>query len=209
MSLLTKKTIYCNIEQISITKVNKIEDMLGDGAISFQVPDVSFDDIAGHDEVKNRLKEIANFLTKVGEGRLSESSSRSIRALFKMIDDIESIADSCVNILNSIERKRAQKIVFPEQINNNVHLLFSMVRGSLDLMVTMLTHKEEISLSLAKDTENEINNFRDILKSEHLNNLEKGIYKYDAGIIYNDIISQCERIGDFAMNVDESFKNIY
>lgn len=162
------------------------------------------------EEFSDRLeKEIANFLTKVGEGRLSESSSRSIRALFKMIDDIESIADSCVNILNSIERKRAQKIVFPEQINNNVHLLFSMVRGSLDLMVTMLTHKEEISLSLAKDTENEINNFRDILKSEHLNNLEKGIYKYDAGIIYNDIISQCERIGDFAMNVDESFKNIY
>ncbi|NCB13039.1 MAG: AAA family ATPase, partial [Erysipelotrichia bacterium] len=62
MSLLTKGTIYCNIEQISIIKVNKIEDMLGDGAISFQVPDVSFDDIAGHDEVKNRLKEIANFL---------------------------------------------------------------------------------------------------------------------------------------------------
>lgn len=62
MSLINKKTIFCNIEQVSITKVNKIEDMLGDGAISFEVPDVSFDDIAGHEDVKNRLKEIANFL---------------------------------------------------------------------------------------------------------------------------------------------------
>lgn len=162
------------------------------------------------EEFSNRLeKEIAIYLTKVGEGRLSEASSRRMRALFKMIDDIESIADSCVNILNAIERKKDQKIFFPEQINNNVHLLFSMVRGALDLMVTMLTHNEELPLSLAQETEKEINNFRDILISEHLNNLEKGIYKYDAGIIYNDIISQSERIGDFAINVDESFKNLF
>ncbi|HOO85476.1 MAG TPA: hypothetical protein PLS94_12980, partial [Prolixibacteraceae bacterium] len=76
-------------------------------------------------------------------------------------------------------------------------------------MVTMLTHEEDMPLSMANDTEKEINNFRDILKSEHLNNLEKGVYKYDAGIMYNDIVSQSERIGDYAYNVDESFKNLF
>jgi phosphate:Na+ symporter len=160
------------------------------------------------EEYADRLeKEIAIYLTKVGEGRLSESNSRGMRSLFKMIDDIESIADSCINISNAIERKHKNKIRFPEQINNNVYLMFEMVRDALDMMVTMLTYNEDMPLSMALETEKEINNFRDILKSEHLNNLEKGIYKYDAGIIYNDIISQCERIGDFAINVDESYKN--
>ena len=165
--------------------------------------------IAG-EKYANRLEtEIANYLTKVGEGRLSETSSLRMRALYKMIDDIESVADSCINILNVIDRKRTQKIVFPDHINNNIHLMFNMVRDSLDMMVTMLTHDEELPLSLAQKTEGEINNFRDILKSEHLENLEKGIYKYDAGIIYNDMVSQCERIGDFAINVDEAFKGLF
>ncbi|MDA3879094.1 MAG: Na/Pi cotransporter family protein [Prolixibacteraceae bacterium] len=160
------------------------------------------------EEYADRLeKEIAIYLTKVGEGRLSESSSKSMRALFKMIDDIESVADSCINILNAIDRKNEKKIRFPEPVNNNVHLMFNMVRDALDMMVTMLTHNDVLPLSMAVETEKEINNFRDILKSEHLNNLEKGVYKYEAGIIYNDIISQCERIGDYAINVDESYKN--
>lgn len=162
------------------------------------------------EEYSDRMeKEIAKYLTKVGEGRLSEASSRRMHALYKMIDDMESIADSCNNILNIIDRKRAAKIHFPEQIDNNVLLIFTMVREALDIMVTMLTHEEEVHLSMAFGTEKEINNYRDILKSEHLNNLEKGVYKYDAGIIYNDIVSQSERIGDYALNVDESFKNLF
>jgi phosphate:Na+ symporter len=154
-------------------------------------------------------KEIANYLTKVGEGRLSENSSKKLRALYEMIDDIESIADSCMNMLNIIERKRVKKIDFPEPVINNIQLMFNMVQESLDTMVTILTHEEQLPLSMAQETEKEINNFRDILKNEHLDNLEKGVYNYDAGILYNDIISQCERIGDFAINVDESYKSLF
>jgi phosphate:Na+ symporter len=154
-------------------------------------------------------KEIANYLTKVGEGRLSENSSKKLRALYEMIDDIESIADSCMNILNITERKRLRKIEFTEPVNNNIQLMFNMVQEALDTMVTILTHEEQLPLSMAQETEKEINNYRDILKSEHLDNLEKGIYNYDAGILYNDIISQCERIGDFAINVDESYKSLF
>jgi phosphate:Na+ symporter len=154
-------------------------------------------------------KEIANYLTKVGEGRLSENSSKKLRALYEMIDDIESIADSCMNILNIAERKRVRKIEFPEPVNNNIQLMLNMVQEALDTMVTILTQKDQLPLSMAQETEKEINNFRDILKSEHLDNLEKGIYNYDAGILYNDIISQCERIGDYAINVDESYKSLF
>jgi phosphate:Na+ symporter len=126
-----------------------------------------------------------------------------------MIDDIESIADSCINIFNAIERKKVAKIKYPDQIISNVTLIFSITRDAIEMMVTMLTHDEDMPLSMANETEKELNNLRDIFKSEHLNNLEKGVYKYDAGIIYIDIISQCERIGDYAINVDESFKILY
>jgi len=166
--------------------------------------------IESKEVLSDRLeKEIANFLTKVSEGRLSENSSRRVRALYEMIDDIESIADSCMNILNIVERKRAKKIEFPEPVNNNIQLMLNMVQEALDIMVTMLTHDEKLPLSMSQETEKEINNFRDILKNEHLDNLEKGIYNYDAGIVYNDLISQCERIGDFAINVVESYKTLF
>lgn len=160
-------------------------------------------------DFSNRLeKEIANYLTKVGEMRLSESSSMHLRGLYKMIDDLKSISESCVNITSAIEHKRFLKIDFPEQIHNNIQLIFNMVNEALDIMVTMLTHEEETPLSMAQETEREINNYRDILKSDHLNNLQRGIYNYDAGIIYNDIISQSERIGDFAIDVDESYRTL-
>lgn len=192
----TSRKMFRNVERFLIDKNDKEYLVLKERILS------------EYQNAKRYEEEIANYLTKVGEGRLSETSSKSLRSQYKMIDDIINIANSCMNIFHAIERKRAQKIEFPEQVNNNILLLFNMVKEALDTMVTMQTHEEQMPFSMAKDTENEINNFRDILKSEHLNNLEKSVYKYDAGLIYNDIVSQCERIGDFAFNVDESFKGL-
>jgi len=192
----TSRKMFRNIERIFLDKNDK------------EYPALKEKILAEYQISKRYEEEIANYLTKVGEGRLSETSSKSLRSQYKMIDDIINISNSCMNIFNAIERKRAQKIEFPEQVNNNIVLLFNMVNEALDTMVTMQTHEEQLPISMAKETENEINNFRDILKSEHLNNLEKNVYKYDAGLIYNDIVSQCERIGDFAINVDEAFKGL-
>ncbi len=192
----TSRKMFRNIERVFLDKNDKEYSALKEKIM------------AEHQISKRYEEEIANYLTKVGEGRLSETSSKSLRSQYKMIDDIINISNSCMNIFNAIERKRAQKIEFPEQVNNNIVLLFNMVNEALDTMVTMQTHEEQLPISMAKETENEINNFRDILKSEHLNNLEKNVYKYDAGLIYNDIVSQCERIGDFAINVDEAFKGL-
>lgn len=165
--------------------------------------------ISSEDEANTIEKEIAQYLTKVGEVRLSEANSRRIRALYKMVDDIESIADSNINILDAYKRKNKGALVFPERVENNIALMFHMVNDAIDNMLAVLTNDDELPLSLAQDMERDINNFRDILKSEHLDNLQRGIYNYDAGIVYNDVISQCERIGDYTINVVESFKNLY
>jgi phosphate:Na+ symporter len=190
------RKMYMSIEKILFEKHEKEYNNLKEGIHSKEV-------------FADRIeKEIANYLTKVGEGRLSENSSKMLRALYEIIADIESIANTCSNMLNIIERKRAHKIEFPEPVNNNVQLMFNMVQEALDTMVTMLAHEENLPLSMAQETETEINNFRDILKNEHLENLEKGVYNYDAGILYTDIVSQCEKIGDFAFNIDKSYKSL-
>ncbi len=165
--------------------------------------------ISSEDDANIVEKEIAQYLTKVGEVRLSEANSRRIRALYKMVDDIESIADSNINILEAYKRKNKGELIFPERVENNIALMFHMVDDAINNMVAMLTNDEELPLSLAQDMERDINNFRDILKSEHLDNLQKGVYNYDVGIVYNDVISQCERIGDYTINVVESYKNLY
>jgi len=190
------RKMYMNIEKILFEKNEKEYNSLKESILSKEV-------------FADRIeKEIANYLTKVGEGRLSENSSKMLRALYEIIADLESIANTCINMLNIVERKKAHRIDLPEPVNNNLQLMFNMVQEAIDTMVTMLTHEENLPLSMAQETETEINNFRDILKNEHLENLEKSVYDYDAGIIYTDIFSQCEKIGDFAFNIDKTYKSL-
>ncbi len=150
--------------------------------------------------------EIANYLTKVSEGRLSEKNSQQLRGMFKMIDDIESIADSCMNLAKAIERKKEGKMKFPEEVQNNLHIMFGLVNDALGIMSVNLKMDKVVSVDVAMEKEREINNFRDILKGEHLSNIEKGLYNYSAGIIYNDIFSECEKLADYVINVTEALK---
>ncbi|MCL3780380.1 Na/Pi cotransporter family protein [Prolixibacteraceae bacterium JC049] len=148
--------------------------------------------------------EIANYLTKVSETRLSETNSKRVRSMFKTIDDIESIADSCMNIASNLVRKRDQRLKFPEEVESNLKVMLGLVAESVNIMMVNLKLDKVVSVDAAKEKEEEINNYRDILKGEHLSNIEKGLYGYAEGIIYTDIVSECERLGDFAINVSEA-----
>ncbi len=162
------------------------------------------------DEVfSDRLEvEIANYLTKIGENRLSPLNARRLRAMYKYIDDLESIGDSCTSLCKSIGRKKEQKILFPEEIDNNLHILFALVEDSLVVMNANLKSETDVNLYGAQQKEEEVNNYRDILKQEHLSNLETGVYNYHAGIIYNDIVSECEKLADFSINITQARKTV-
>lgn len=148
--------------------------------------------------------EIANYLTKVSETRLSESNSKRVRSMFKTIDEIESIADSSMNIAANLMRKRDQRLKFPAEVESNLKVMLALVTESVNIMMVNLKLDKVVSLQTAKEKEEEINNYRDILKGEHLSNIEKGLYGYAEGIIYTDIVSECERLADFAINVSEA-----
>ncbi len=148
--------------------------------------------------------EIANYLTKVGETRLSESNSMRHRQMFKTIDEIESIADSCINIATAIMRKRENRSTFHPDIEYRLKHMLSITGDSINIMTANLKSENGVALDTAISKEKEINQYRNKLKAEHLENIEKGLYNYAEGIIYTDIVSDCERLGDFAINVSQS-----
>jgi len=169
-----------------------------------------FDKIDTREDESDEIEiEIANFLTKVSETRLSISSSTRVRAYFKMLSDIESVGDSILNVAKGLKRKHDQKAVFTDEINKNINNIFLIVDQALDVMCDNCEKlNEDVVLKRAQDIEKELNDFRTVLKVEHLTNIKEQKYKYGAGIIYNDLFSECEKIGDYCINVTESLVEI-
>lgn len=165
--------------------------------------------IEKNEEACDRIEiEIANYLTKVGENRLSARNSRVMTSMFKLIDNLESIGDSNFNIGKTISLAYDRKIKFPDHIQKNVEVMFGLVNESLEIMENNMEHEGEIDLEKSLKKEDEINNFRDLLKKEHMKNLEKGLYDYNTGIIYNDIFCECEKLADYVINISQSLEKV-
>lgn len=151
--------------------------------------------------------EIANYLTKVSESELSVISSRRIRAMFELIDDIESIADSCFNLAKILYRKRHGNIEFTEEIIQNMITMFALVDEALAEMQRNLTVEyNDINSTKAIEMEEKINNYRNQLREEHLLNVKDGVYNYKTGVIYNELFSTAEKLADYIINVTESIQ---
>ncbi|MFC2097336.1 Na/Pi cotransporter family protein [Bacteroidota bacterium] len=149
--------------------------------------------------------EIATYLTKLAEGELGKLGIHRIRTMLKLIDDIESVSDSCFNICKAFNRKKEQKAWFPPEVRENLNIMFAKVNKSLDIMCKNLEMDySRVTIQAAKAAEKDINEYRNALKHEHLSNVEKKSYKYQAGVIYNDIFSDCEKLADYVINVTEA-----
>lgn len=161
------------------------------------------------DESDNVEVEIANYLTKVSESKLSTENSQRIRAMFKIVTEIESIADSSLNVAKAIYRRNDQGVTFPEEITTKLKHMFVLVEDTLNVMCTNLAMEyKEVNAKKVYELEKTINDYRTILKQEHLLAIEEKRYDYPTGILYNDLFSECEKIGDYAINVTQAIKEI-
>ncbi len=153
--------------------------------------------------------EIANYLAQVNHGKLSDLGRKRVRSMLKLVDDLESIGDCNYNLAKTINRMRNAKVKFSDDILNKLELMFSLVDEALDIMVSNLNDtNEDIHLTKAQQIEDEINNYRNQLKVEHLDNFKNGVYTYEAGIIFNDLFSECEKLADYAINVTEALSEV-
>lgn len=149
--------------------------------------------------------EIANYLNDVSDAHLSDETKAKIRAMLREISEIESIGDSCYNIARTINRKMKGKEDFTEQQYEHLHQMFELTDDSLTQMNVLLTgRRENCDANRSFNIENEINNYRNQLKSQNINDVNDHKYDYAIGTMYMDMISECEKLGDYVVNVVEA-----
>jgi len=169
-----------------------------------------FERIAKYEDISDRVEvEIATYLNKVSSHDLSEESSKRLQAMFKIISDIESISDCNYNLARTFRRKKEANIWFNQEVRDNLNKMFDLVEESLQIMNANLeVGYTGINLGPAYEIEERINQYRNVLKEEHIKNVEGNKYKYQAGVIYNDLFSEAEKLADYAINVSEDVAEI-
>ncbi len=149
--------------------------------------------------------EIAKYLDQVSDAHLSDETKAKIRAMLREISEIESIGDSCYNIARTINRRiRGKEDFIPSQYEH-MHQMMELTDQALTQMnITLVGHKGENDANLSFNIENEINNYRNQLKSQNINDVNNHLYTYAIGTMYMDIIQECEKLGDYIVNVVEA-----
>ncbi|MDU1903598.1 MAG: Na/Pi cotransporter family protein [Dysgonomonas sp.] len=166
-----------------------------------------FSRIEKYENISDSMElEIANYLNKVSEGRLSAESKNEIRSMLREVTEIESIGDGCFNIARAIYRRKAASVDFTESQYANIEEMFALLTESLDSMQKVLEKHENQKHYVSKvfNLENEINNRRDQLKYKNLSDIDNKEYSYELGVIYMDIIGDCEKLADYVVNVVEA-----
>jgi len=162
--------------------------------------------IEKYEQISDRMEvEIANYLTRVLEGRLSSHGKEDVRMMLRAISEIESIADSCNNLSKAIKRRNDGKSEFLDTQNSNVDQMFSICDRAIMRMNELLEKPEQDitkgDIALSTNIENEINNYRNKLKNDNIENIDAKKYAYQDGVYYMDIVSECEKLGDYVINV--------
>lgn len=162
--------------------------------------------IAKYEEITDRVEiEVANYLNKISEGELSGEMAMRIRGMNSIVNDLERIGDIFFQISKTLERKSEEKIWFNPQQRNNLGEMFDLVDEAFNIMVENLNaDSSKVTLNRAKDAENAINEKRDALRKDYLDNLSKSDELHlRGGLIYNDVVASLEKVGDHIINVSE------
>ena len=149
--------------------------------------------------------EIAKYLDQVSDSHLSDETKAKIRAMLREISEIESIGDSCFNIARTLNRRFKGKEDFITSQYEHMHQMMELTDNALTQMnITLVGHKGDNDANLSFNIENEINNYRNQLKSQNINDVNNHLYTYAIGTMYMDIIQECEKLGDYVLNVVEA-----
>jgi phosphate:Na+ symporter len=166
-----------------------------------------FSRIQKYENISDRMEvEIARYLTKVADGRLSDESKHQIQKMLRVVSEIESVSDGCYNIARTIVRKNESNATYTKEMNDNIQLMMNLVDKAIQQMIDALENDDvsDDELNRSINTENEINNFRNQLKTQNILDVNAKKYEYQNSVTYVDIITECEKIGDYIINIMEA-----
>jgi len=151
--------------------------------------------------------EIGDYLNKVGEGRLSPESKTALQCMLKEISEIESMGDACYNMARAINRKFRCKGEFTDEQLQRIKHLMQLCDNAMTHMIGVLNDTPQIDVNRTLNFENEINDYRKLLKEKNVADIESQKYSYQIGVHYMDIVNDCEKLGDYIVNVVEAHAN--
>ena len=201
--LEAQKEIHCFAERIQ-RMFGMVKEIMGetndDKFIKLYTRIEKYEGISDNMEI-----EIAKYLDQVSDSHLSDETKAKIRAMLREISEIESIGDSCFNIARTLNRRiRGKEDFIPSQYEH-MHQMMELTDNALTQMnITLVGHKGDNDANLSFNIENEINNYRNQLKSQNINDVNNHLYTYAIGTMYMDIIQECEKLGDYVVNVVEA-----
>ena len=201
--LEAQKEIHCFAERIQ-RMFGMVKTLLGETNeekfVKLYIRIEKYEGISDNMEI-----EIAKYLDQVSDSHLSDETKAKIRAMLREISEIESIGDSCFNIARTLNRRFKGKEDFITSQYEHMHQMMELTDNALTQMnITLVGHKGDNDANLSFNIENEINNYRNQLKSQNINDVNNHLYTYAIGTMYMDIIQECEKLGDYVVNVVEA-----
>ena len=149
--------------------------------------------------------EIARYLEQVSDAHLSDETKQKIRQMMRQISEIESIGDSCYNLARTMNRRKQSNKDFTEKQYADLRKMINLTNNSLTQMNRVMQgRREEQDINETFRIENEINDMRDRLKEGNIRSINEHEYDYSVGTMFTDLVSECEKLGDYVVNVVEA-----
>ena len=165
-----------------------------------------FANIENKEEVSDQIEiEIAKYIEQVSYDHLSDETKNKIRQMLREISELESVGDSCYNIARTLRRRMESGKKFTTWQNKSLHEMMKLCDDALAQMNVIMTgHRAEHDINESFRIENEINAVRQMLKNENIRNVNEQKYDYAVGTMFSDLVTDCEKLGDYVINVVEA-----
>ncbi len=163
-----------------------------------------------YEEITDKIEyEIATYLNEVGKNEISEEAANTIKSMYKIIGELESLGDSGESIGRILKRKNIHNCVFDKAILDKLNKMMDIVQKGYDVMIQNLKNTELKDISNAVNAEYNINECRNHIREEHIVNIENNSYSYLTGVYYMDVLAELEKIGDFLINISQAVVGKY
>ena len=168
------------------------------------------DKLIKYEEITDRIEfEIATYLNDVSKNEISEEAKERIKAMYKIIGEMESLGDSGESIGRILKRKNVHEKAFDKALLDRLNKMMDLVQKGYDVMVENLKNDNLKDITNAENCEYNINECRNHMREEHIVNIENNSYNYLTGVYYVDVLSELEKIGDFLINISQAAKRKY
>ncbi|HRD51778.1 MAG TPA: Na/Pi cotransporter family protein [Flavobacteriales bacterium] len=159
-----------------------------------------------YEQITDRLEvEVGKYLTKTSTEARNEELSGRIRGMLSIVGDLERVGDIFFQMSKSMERKLDDKLWFSPEQRQDLLAMLDLLNQAFEVMVTNLDAEQEaVRLDAAVEAEQRINAMRDHLRLKHWRSIEEGDYNVRSGLVYHDLFSSCEKVGDHLINVSEA-----